>query len=121
MRERFLSKQHLRNLAQFQRVYQLRQRFPGRFYMLYYRDNQTDCPRLGVVASNRNVRRAVDRNRVKRIAREAFRRYQQQLRSVDIIVVAKPEATTASRRELHVCLNKLFMQLIKHYESSSSV
>jgi ribonuclease P protein component len=120
MRGRFLSKQHIRTLAQFQRVYQLRQRFPGRFYVLYYRDNQAGYPRLGVVASNRNVRTAVVRNLVKRLAREAFRHHQQQLQAVDIIIVAKADAATASKRDLHKCLEKLFSQLIKRYESSAS-
>lgn len=116
----FLSKQHIRTLAQFQRVYQLRQRFAGRFYVLYYRGNQEDCPRLGVVASNRNVRTAVVRNRVKRIAREAFRHRQQRLKTVDIIIVAKSDAATASRRDLHTCLDKLFTRLISQSESFAS-
>jgi ribonuclease P protein component len=110
---RFLPKQHIRQLAEFKQVYALRKRFPGRFYVLYYRLNQLDCPRLGVVASNRNVRRAVDRNRVKRVAREVFREKQHPLQPVDIVIVAKPEAKLASKRELRICLDKLFMQLTK--------
>src|SRR3990167_9258419 len=113
MNEHFLSRQRLRNLDQFQRVYALRQRFPGRFYVLYYRDNQESHPRLGVVASNRHVRKAVVRSLLKRLARETFRRHQQWLWPVDIVIVARADAASANKRDLHVCLEKLFMQLIK--------
>lgn len=115
---RLLPKQRIRTLAQFQHVYAARQRIHSPCYVLYYRHNSEGLPRLGSVASKRNVRKAVTRNRAKRVAREVFRAYQQRLSAIDVIIVAKSEAATATRRELRLCLDKLFTQLIKHCASS---
>ena len=52
--------------------------------------NAMTTPRLGIVVGKRAVRRAVDRNRVKRAIRESFRNEQQRLPSMDIIVQAMP-------------------------------
>jgi ribonuclease P protein component len=50
------------------------------------RPNTLGCPRLGLIIPRRVVARAVDRNRVKRVIREWFRRNQPQLGSRDILV-----------------------------------
>jgi ribonuclease P protein component len=42
--------------------------------------------RLGLVIGKRAVRRAVDRNRAKRVLRETFRIRRRELASVDIVV-----------------------------------
>jgi len=47
-------------------------------------------PRLGIVVGKRAVRRAVDRNRLKRAIRESFRHEQHRLPSLDIVVQAMP-------------------------------
>ena len=45
--------------------------------------------RLGIVVAKKKVRRAHERNRVKRLARESFRLHQQQLDQLDIVVMPK--------------------------------
>ncbi len=46
--------------------------------------------RMGVVASKRTFRRAVDRNRAKRLIREAFRQERQRLHvNGDLVIVAR--------------------------------
>jgi len=52
--------------------------------------NARTTPRLGIVVSKRAMRRAVDRNRLKRAIRESFRNEQHQLPPMDIIVQAIP-------------------------------
>lgn len=52
--------------------------------------NGLSHPRLGLVIAKKNVRRAVDRNRVKRVVRNTFRLNQPMLDSVDIIFLARP-------------------------------
>ncbi len=46
-------------------------------------------PRLGLVVSKKNCRKAVNRNRIKRVVRETFRRAQSELASVDVIFLAR--------------------------------
>jgi ribonuclease P protein component len=79
--------------------------------VLLYRSGSYTHPRLGVVASKKNVRTAVSRNRVKRIAREAFRSCQGALRAIDAVIVAKAGAQQVSKKQLRQCLDKLLAQL----------
>lgn len=46
-------------------------------------------PRLGLVIGKKNIRKAVCRNRVKRVVRETFRHSQNNLDSLDIIFLAR--------------------------------
>ena len=57
--------------------------------MLLYTSNRKSHPRLGLAISKKIIRKAVDRNRVKRMIRESFRLNQQQLGCFDIVVLAK--------------------------------
>jgi ribonuclease P protein component len=51
--------------------------------------NSFSHPRLGVIVAKKNARRAVDRNRIKRIIREQFRLHQHKLDSIDLVVMAR--------------------------------
>lgn len=51
--------------------------------------NQLSYPRVGLVIAKKNVRLAVQRNRVKRIIRESFRLQHSGLPNVDIVVLAR--------------------------------
>ena len=56
--------------------------------------------RLGLAISKRQVRRAVDRNRLKRLARETFRRRRLGLPAADFIVMAQAAALGIENRRL---------------------
>lgn len=56
--------------------------------------------------AKKNLRRAVDRNRVKRVIREWFRLQQWQLPPMDIVVQAKVNAREAQTKELLNSLNQ---------------
>src|SRR5690554_3159758 len=56
--------------------------------------------RLGLAVSRKVDRRAVGRNRVKRVLREAFRQRRGLLRDGDYVVVARPGASTQDADQL---------------------
>ncbi len=58
---------------EFSSVFRLRPAFRTEHFALYQRPNSLDHPRLGIVVAKRLAQRAVTRNMIKRIAREAFR------------------------------------------------
>ena len=57
-----------------------------RHFTLYVRPNGLGEARLGIIASKRAAPRAVDRNRVKRLVREAFRLCRHRLGGIDLVV-----------------------------------
>lgn len=73
--------------------------------------NDARSPRLGFAVSARSVPRAVDRNRIKRQARESFRRSRALLPALDIVILARPGAGKTKARELRAALDRLWNKL----------
>jgi len=53
------------------------------------RQNNLNQARLGLAVPKKHISKSVDRNKLKRIIREAFRLRQKQLEGKDIVVVVK--------------------------------
>nr|WP_282452616.1 ribonuclease P protein component [Lysobacter sp. CAU 1642] len=97
----------VRSGADFNRCFAARQRLPGRYFLLQWRHNESDGARIGLAVSRRVDRRAVGRNRIKRLLREAFRRTRAQLPAVDLVFVPKPEAGRAPSEVLRQDVEQL--------------
>ncbi|MCK3655300.1 ribonuclease P protein component [Pasteurellaceae bacterium Macca] len=105
----------LRLLApvQFQAVFQQPFRASTPQLTLLARENQAACPRLGLTVAKKHLKRAHDRNRIKRIVRESFRLKQQQLPHFDFVFVAKAGIGKLSNEELFTTLEKLWQRHIR--------
>jgi len=66
-------------------------------------------PRLGLVISKKVDKRAVQRNRIKRITRESFRNYTFES-NCDFVILARPIVAKLSNKEVFNALNKLWAQ-----------
>jgi len=110
--ERFRRSATLRKTADYRRCYAEGRRKGGAFLVLHSLSNGQSAPRFGQTAS-RKVGGAVQRHRLKRWAREVFRRWpeRQRLPASDLIAHFKPGAADASfadfRRELERLLTSL--------------
>jgi len=58
-------------------------------FKVFYAGNDGENARLGIIASKRSFPRAVDRNRVKRMVRETFRRHAIRMQKLDLVVLVK--------------------------------
>lgn len=73
--------------------------------------------RLGLAIAKKNLRLAVERNRVKRIIRESFRHNQDLLEGLDIVVLVKPTIRNRSNDTLFQSLDTHWRVLVKRMET----
>ncbi len=87
---------------------------PGKHVLLLARENGLDHPRLGLVIGKKNVKLAVQRNRLKRLIRESFRHNQETLTGWDIVVIARKGLGELENPELHQQFGKLWKRLLRN-------
>jgi len=99
----------LTEATEFTRVFARARRSSDRYFTVLCRTSTTNRARLGLTISRRAAKRAVDRNRLKRLARESFRRLQ--LRALDFGVMAREQAVMTDSATLQESLDRHFRRL----------
>lgn len=103
----------MRQPAQFSACLQSGQRLGGAYYRCTVRlDPEAGLARIGFAVSRKVDRRAVVRNRIKRIARELFRQRRADLPAGDYVFMGRREAASASRAELRRDLERLLTRML---------
>lgn len=97
--------------TEFKLVFEQARRVGNAHWTILVRKHSEPKSRLGLAIAKRYVRRAHERNRLKRIAREVFRHFSHQLQGMDLVIMSGKAALTADNPTLHAQLNKLFIQL----------
>jgi ribonuclease P protein component len=108
----FSHSHRLHTAREFGRVFAEPARSSDRYFTVLGRPNDRNTARLGLTISRRAAKRAVDRNKLKRLARESFR-MQQQLPAWDFVVLARPGADRTIKRALRESLDRHFDRLKK--------
>ena len=99
--------------ADFKRVFEARRVESNHHFRIHRApaaETRQRSPRLGLAISRRVARRAVDRNRLKRLIRETFRAHRSALPDEDFVVLARPPAVAAESSELHASLDQLWQR-----------
>jgi len=105
--------------ADYNHVFDKPVRSSDRYFTVLARPNKLLTARLGMAFSKKRVKRAVARNRLKRISRESFRlvllaqQQEQEKFNADYIVLAGAQCEKATNQQLFHSLEQHWQQLIK--------
>lgn len=86
---------------------------PGFFVLVILNDKNT--ARIGFALSKKSMPKAHSRNRMKRLFRESFRHQSNQLKNMDIVVLARSDLSSRSNKEMQENLTLLWQKINKIY------
>ena len=103
----------------FKYVFQDPQRASTPEVTILARPNSLSNPRLGLTVAKKHLKRAHERNRIKRLCRESFRLLQHELPNYDFVIVAKAGIGKLDNRTFEQTLSKLWQRHIRLAKKSS--
>ncbi|HEX5489175.1 MAG TPA: ribonuclease P protein component [Rhodanobacteraceae bacterium] len=101
----------LRRASEFAALRNASGRVRTRHFLLRCTASPHGHARLGLAVSRKVSKRAVARNRIKRIIRESFRLQRAALPALDVLVIARPSAAEAGNPSLHADLADAWRKL----------
>ena len=87
--------------------------------LMLARRNSLACHRLGLVIAKKNVRLAVSRNRIKRLAREFFRSLPPAEHNLDVVLLARKGLGELDNAQVSSILQQLWQKLERHANESA--
>jgi ribonuclease P protein component len=113
---RFRPHEHLRRTQDFQRVYDRRRSVSDSHLIVYGRENGLPYLRLGLSVS-RKVGQATQRNRLRRLYREAFRLTRHEMPvGMDLVLIPRRGEEPPTLEQLKQSLPKLVRQVARKLE-----
>lgn len=112
----FPKRYRLTKTDEFSSVFGFRKALKSRLFLLHYRlrsGDEVSGARLGLVVGKRLLRRSVDRNLVRRLARERFRMLRAELPSRDLVLRLAAKPLPLDRRALAEEIDGLLRKLIR--------
>ena len=117
-RRRFQKSSRLLDSLAYQNVFAANKSFHHQGFTILARKSAGTSPRLGLAISKKQIRRAVDRNKVKRIVRETFRLGIEKNLPVDLVVLAKSRVLQLDNKKMITTLEQQWCK-VNHYFSNS--
>lgn len=111
LNQRFVKAQRLLKRSEYQRLRTQGRKVHTGLFIAVNEESAADRTRLGITVSRR-VGKAVSRNRIKRVAREYFRKNRQRIPGQrDIHIIAKQGAAERTNQELFASLETIFRKM----------
>ncbi len=95
----------------FQSVFDQSHKAVGKGVITLFRPNERDYPRLGITISKHQIKRAVDRNRLRRVIRESFRNALNTVTGFDIVIMPRKEWIKFDQTHCRAELSNLWQQI----------
>ncbi|WP_286718420.1 ribonuclease P protein component [Thalassolituus sp. UBA2009] len=73
--------------------------------------NEQDQARIGFVLAKKQIKRAIDRNRIKRLVRESFRHHQHEMASLDFVLLARSGLAELDNQQIREMIDGLWFRL----------
>lgn len=118
--ETFPKALRLRTPSQFRHVFADATRFANRHWTFLVRPNGLPIPRLGLAIARKQAGKAHDRNRIKRIARECFRKQKRALVGYDIVILARQGVTDVDNATLVRSFEHLVRKIRKQSQTKDT-
>jgi len=96
-------------------------RLSGKHFVMKADVSGLSGARLGLIASRKAARRAVDRNRAKRLARVAFCQQRADLPPLDFVLQLKNDMRQSGNAEIHEELARLLRDAAKRFGTASAM
>ena len=113
---RFPRARRLLNARDYSQVFdQVDARASHKYLLLLARQNSGSGHRLGLVVAKKSVRLAVQRNRIKRVAREFFRTLPPDGLSLDVVLLTRRGIDQLDNAELSTILQQQWQKLCRHF------
>lgn len=116
--EKFTREYRLLTPESFDNVFNKPIKVSSPFLTILAKKNSLGYPRVGFIVSKKNLKRAVWRNRFKRIVRENFRKNKHILDDLDLVIIAKFKVSELSNEELTILVSKLWNTISHRYKKS---
>ncbi|MBS3964292.1 MAG: ribonuclease P protein component [Methylomonas sp.] len=108
----------LRTPADYKRVFSNPVKVSDRYFTVLATSSPASQSRLGLAIAKKSIKKAVERNRIKRTVRESFRQ-QQIINNRDIVVLARSDAAKATASNLRASLERHWLELANRCDSCS--
>ncbi len=115
--ESFSRSSRLTLSGEYKQVFENNIRVSDDCFTLLIGKQQGSTARIGFAVAKKQLKRAVDRNRVKRLLRESFRLHQNELPATDIVVMVRFKILRLTNQQIFARLDKHWRKVIKQCES----
>ncbi len=97
--------------SHYSRIFQEPARAATPYFTLLAKPNDVGHPRLGLTVAKKRCKKAYQRNRIKRLARESFRLNRHKLDNIDIVLMVKTGVDEQSNAEISKQLTKMWRKV----------
>lgn len=111
MNFKFPSELRLLKADDFSSVFNFRKRISGPTLVIHYRNNSYQYARLGLVVSKKIAKLSVDRNYMRRVLRDLFRRNKSNFNCLDLVIRPQKPFSAKNYNEIELEFDMLITKL----------